>query len=87
MFPVSGALQLNTSGASHGTLPMISQRTEYSTFVSPWSKEWCGDFVRKRQAAFFGDFLQFLDDREVNPAGPLLLGQLGVLFERHPLVG
>src|SRR5215475_2083277 len=35
MFPVSGAEQLNTSGASQGARPMTSQSGAYSELVSP----------------------------------------------------
>ncbi len=35
MFPVSGAEQLNTSGAKWAQRPMISQSGAYSTLVSP----------------------------------------------------
>ena len=54
MFPVSGAEQLNTSGA-HQTLPVISASGAYSTLVkpAPYSLSGKNKFHRPSSLALF----------------------------------
>ena len=73
MLPVSGAEQLNTSGANAGDRPMISQSGAYSTFVRPAPYSLAGQ-KQIPQTRGCAPLLQLLDDGRRLPA--IALGDL-----------